>query len=274
MSDERPPDYLYHYTTAEGLKGIVENREIWASDIFSLNDSSEVYHGRDLLFDCLNARKSKLDPNLKKQLIASLEELGPRKFVSTYVCSFSKEGDDLSQWRAYCPHGGYAIGFPTDQLQEFAAGQDGVSLECCVYERKDKLKLCRRFIRTLDGGPRYSLKLYAEIFAAEFACRFKHKAFKSEEEWRLISAVLEGFGSETTPEFRCRGSLVVPYLRFTLTERALWKRVKIAVGPCRHPKEAKAYVARLLHAAMTKHGEIPDPRADQVTISEIPFRQM
>jgi hypothetical protein len=47
------PKCLHHYTTAEGLKGIIENQEIWASDIFSLNDAKEIYHGRDLLLHCV-----------------------------------------------------------------------------------------------------------------------------------------------------------------------------------------------------------------------------
>ena len=33
---------LYHYTTPQGLIGIVNNNELWASDIFSLNDAEEL----------------------------------------------------------------------------------------------------------------------------------------------------------------------------------------------------------------------------------------
>ncbi|MFO1205708.1 MAG: hypothetical protein U1E63_08295 [Burkholderiales bacterium] len=33
--------YLYHYTTAEGLKGIVESQQLWATNIAYLNDAEE-----------------------------------------------------------------------------------------------------------------------------------------------------------------------------------------------------------------------------------------
>jgi hypothetical protein len=40
---KRPvPEYLYHYTSIDGLHGIVENRSIWASMIHYLNDAAEL----------------------------------------------------------------------------------------------------------------------------------------------------------------------------------------------------------------------------------------
>ncbi len=117
MSTKKPepgkPKYLYHYTTAEGLKGIIENQEIWASDIFSLNDASEVYHGVALLKKHLATQQETSEGRLNTSLEAfreALGEIGPHTATPTYVCSFSEEPNDLSQWRAYCPDGGYAIG--------------------------------------------------------------------------------------------------------------------------------------------------------------------
>lgn len=40
---------LYHYTTAEGLKSILEGREFWATHVAHLNDSSELEYGLNLL---------------------------------------------------------------------------------------------------------------------------------------------------------------------------------------------------------------------------------
>ena len=34
-ADEEPPDVLYHYTSAEGLLGIVRSREIWSTNVMS-----------------------------------------------------------------------------------------------------------------------------------------------------------------------------------------------------------------------------------------------
>jgi hypothetical protein len=40
---------VYHYTTAEGLKGIIEFRCIWATNVNFLNDISEYHHGIDIV---------------------------------------------------------------------------------------------------------------------------------------------------------------------------------------------------------------------------------
>ena len=39
---------LYHYTDASGLKGIIDNQEIWFTDYRYLNDPSELTHGMNL----------------------------------------------------------------------------------------------------------------------------------------------------------------------------------------------------------------------------------
>ena len=46
-ANQQKPDsgLLYHYTTAEGLKGIIENDEIWATSAYYLNDSAEILYG-------------------------------------------------------------------------------------------------------------------------------------------------------------------------------------------------------------------------------------
>ena len=45
ISSQQPPAVIYHYTNDAGLKGILETGKIWLSDIFSLNDPSELSHG-------------------------------------------------------------------------------------------------------------------------------------------------------------------------------------------------------------------------------------
>jgi hypothetical protein len=42
-------DMVYHYTTAEGLKGIIESRCLWATNVNFLNDVSEYNHGMQIL---------------------------------------------------------------------------------------------------------------------------------------------------------------------------------------------------------------------------------
>ena len=46
---QRPPGPLFHYTDANGLLGILEHKEIWATDALHLNDAQEFKHALSLL---------------------------------------------------------------------------------------------------------------------------------------------------------------------------------------------------------------------------------
>src|SRR5882724_7991667 len=45
---------LFHYTTADGLKGIIEKNELWATSAYFLNDSAEITYGCGLLKEVLD----------------------------------------------------------------------------------------------------------------------------------------------------------------------------------------------------------------------------
>jgi hypothetical protein len=46
---EADEEVLYHYTDAHGLLGIVQSRQLWASNAAFLNDSTEVTYIRGVL---------------------------------------------------------------------------------------------------------------------------------------------------------------------------------------------------------------------------------
>src|SRR6185437_8828799 len=57
-------DELFHYTTADGLKGIVEQNCIWATAAAYLNDASEIEYGCTLLDEVLAEwEKTNVDNN-------------------------------------------------------------------------------------------------------------------------------------------------------------------------------------------------------------------
>jgi hypothetical protein len=57
------PKSLFHYTTAEGLYGILNSKRLWASHIFYLNDAMEFKYAVKLLKDEARARLlSQKDP--------------------------------------------------------------------------------------------------------------------------------------------------------------------------------------------------------------------
>src|ERR1035438_5726396 len=52
-SSSKPPDTLYHYTTPEGLLGIIESSALFLSDARFVNDRSELSYGRRVFTDRL-----------------------------------------------------------------------------------------------------------------------------------------------------------------------------------------------------------------------------
>lgn len=54
MHSSKVPLTLFHYTTLEGLKGILHNRSIWCSHISTLNDPLEIQYGKRVVLDKLN----------------------------------------------------------------------------------------------------------------------------------------------------------------------------------------------------------------------------
>jgi hypothetical protein len=51
-----PPEIVYHYTDDNGLRGILDSGRLWLTDIFSLNDPSELIHGFSHAVGILNER--------------------------------------------------------------------------------------------------------------------------------------------------------------------------------------------------------------------------
>lgn len=145
---------LHHYTTLDGLQGIIESNSLWATHFRFLNDSSEIYLLREPL---RNAIESYLQPILSekfqkddrarviiknsggipamikkesKHFVDSLykttyESIKGLPLVNPYILSFCSHSSDseyeqvnglLSQWRGYAGSGGYCIVLDTEKL--------------------------------------------------------------------------------------------------------------------------------------------------------------
>jgi hypothetical protein len=156
LTEEHPffsaPEYIYHYTGIEGLRGIIEKKTIWLSHSKCLNDSSEIKHGVDMFtkaFKACDHSYPKRD-HLTKMLMKLMEFLihgsEDKKCppLDTYISSFSKHKDSLDQWRSYCPARGYSIGLPSELLQ-----QKGIILQSCIYSDDLKNEVCEKVVKKI-----------------------------------------------------------------------------------------------------------------------------
>lgn len=269
------PDQLYHYTSQEGLRGIVQGGELWASKIMHLNDSSE-------LALTLSATRTYVEstdlPNRVRAGILRDLELIDASANNVFVFSLTSNGDQLSQWRGYTqPGSGYSIGFAAAELKRIAE-QDGLfSLGPCSYSSgvleevvaglvsqvvSKSLHLCtsrKKYTpRTRWRLPQFRDEL---LFAASF---LKHEAFGEEEEWRLVSRAIPF----KNPRFSYRSgkSHLLPYFRLSIrgAQEAIPLR-SITAGPTPHPELALSAVEGLLLSSGINEFSIQQSR--------IPFRQ-
>ena len=134
-------DAVFHYTTAEGLFGILSSGQLWSTAHVATNDESELKHGQGVLASVL--QESGTVGQVKERVDAALQTLEldladaaanfedhlvfvMDHFVAAYLSSFCRARSEkdyldglLSQWRGYGGTDGYAIQFSRSKIQEW-----------------------------------------------------------------------------------------------------------------------------------------------------------
>jgi Protein of unknown function (DUF2971) len=217
------PINLYHYTTLGGLQSIIANKEIWATNLLYLNDYSEFVYASQLAIEVLRSEDSAfLGNDLRGSIISELERWPlqdhPSFRTETYVSCFSENGDQLSQWRGYCPHGGVSIGFDwltlAHKLPYSRRIEDPGLLQGCIYSPDEQKKrivhvLSHPFTDHEGSHIGHAVSLITGLV------NMKHHSFKEEEEWRI--AFHRPLESAFTPlKFRTRPDGLIPYTPVSL----------------------------------------------------------
>jgi hypothetical protein len=273
---QRPPGPLYHYTDANGLLGILQEKELWASNALHLNDAGEVSHGLTLLsqeIEKLLALAVTFPSDMKDAIKYWQNDLRKEAAEGPLVVSFSEVPDQLSQWRAYCRDGsGYSIGFGLGDLQ-FAMSSSKFLLVKCVYTPSEQFDLTMAVVRFLRRGFQHKkasrigfMDFYRLLVVKAFAVllALKHEGFREEQEWRLVS-----LDSDLPLKFRPGRFGIVPYCAIPLCKPG--EKLGLAnvyVGPNAAPDIATAAVRELLWLH-TRHHPHPQP---EVIASQIPYR--
>lgn len=117
-------DIVYHYTDAQGFKGVVEKAAVWATDFRYLNDSRELIYTWSAFVERLEqlaVQPSEYSEAYRAQLEA-LRLMNARDLMqfddAVFVACFSELPDALSQWTRYGKHGhGLALGFDSEKIR-------------------------------------------------------------------------------------------------------------------------------------------------------------
>jgi hypothetical protein len=292
------PELLYHYTTLDGLLGILKDEVLWATGLRYLNDTSEFKAGTDALFHLMSAELSQaanFDPStelLSKLLAADFDDakvttvmgtytpLIRQSAVSVYTASFSAErtGDDLSQWRAYGgQNSGVSLGFRPQYLREVSRqflsdgknpGWTGVDrdplVECGYYRDAGFPNVDPNVlgnVREIVALKEVSAKVAS---FARYAASLKHEKFRAEEEWRIVLT----WGDDSIPgaaKFRRVRSLIVPYVCIPLKLNGQPIEIdRVVVGPTPHQSDATRSIEMLFKAHRVKF--------EKVVETKVPYR--
>ena len=280
------PDTVWHYTSAQGLHGIVDSGRVWATDIRFLNDAQEFEWGSQLVNRLLGETDLTGRKEETVRIVRGLCDpsspivLRYMADLRLFVTCFCEKGDLLSQWRGYAS-GGYSIGFTPPALLTggpLTTLGNALIFRKVLYETVAQeaavAKLINDLIDYLDVDPSESSR--ADGFAAnlvngwaEVAAWFKHPAFEEEAEWRAIYAPQHDPSAKTL-RHRSSGERIVPYVELTLPDifssaSAALPIEEIMCGPSLEPLVKRAGVASLI-------SKNPLYAGTRVTVSATPLR--
>ena len=186
-----PPPYLFHYTTAEGMKGIVDSGSIWAHCIEHLNDYTEARYAASVMRAHIDrAYAVEPRPEACELFDALRRRMGGVTASRLFVASFSANGDELGMWRLYANRGtGFSFCFQTTE----AASWGGYLVKCqydphalTLFCAKSLTKIRELFLADSDNpNPNdYAAEFFSQV--AWFAPIYKQEIWSDETEWRLI----------------------------------------------------------------------------------------
>lgn len=232
---------LYHYTKAEGMKGIIDNRSFHCTDVTFLNDALELKYGKQIIRDILdNYIKNENNDGIKK-LLFRLKEMTEIQIYDTYVSCFSEDNNSLNQWERYASKGyGYNLGihFNSDSNSktkishylENLSEDKYPTLRKVIYEVNEQYDIVNKYLIAIIEGAKKALangkldrfwdapaSLYAADIFFEIMFSLKSPSYKEEGEWRLVYMIDKDWKSELR-NYKVSDNIIVPYLNTYIYE--------------------------------------------------------
>lgn len=281
-------ELIHHYTTAQGLLGIVNEEKMWFTDILYLNDASEVSYGLEVCRDAAVAILTELGANQWQiqAIVGNMNSEPPEHGLNTYVACFCGKHDLLSQWRGYGASGvgGYCLSFDKSAIEEIGTHPDrrresqSFTQKTIIYSPVRQGATARNntafqgFLRNTLNAPTGEVDPHwqetTNHLALELSGFFKSPGFAEEDETRLVIGGNEARVNASTIQFRCSANgLVLPYLSAYLAhEGKKMPLVAVKVGPSANPELAVQSVHRML--ALRGYDEV------EVTKSNVTLRTL
>ena len=254
LETEPAPPTLYHYTDRRGLEGIMSSGTLWFSDIFTMNDPSELKYGLSQAAEMLRGMVKVNLPETKSfsdKFATLLLEGGAEAVAHYFTCSLSTAGDDSGMWSAYAENGrGFSLEFDGPQLDEiYTKHPDGspVSNNCTFRVTYDGAKL-RDILGNIfesafplisaprgrglssNQNRRYNTDLLVTVALHSLRCGlfFKREGYADEREYRFLQVFR---GDQAAPPVKLKPGSGIRYREFDWKSRGLAALKRITVGP-------------------------------------------
>ncbi len=233
---------VYHYTSFNGFKSIIENGKLRFTNRFFLNDYSE---GKYILDLCINSADTLLEQNesFKKCFVEKckdkLEKIESDSF-QFYQCSFTTDWDNLAMWNYYSGDGGVNIKFNTSKLRNcFSAKVNGskilFSSGHVIYDQDKQLDKIKQIIRDfLDNNTAEKDYVIADCLVSKLVYAgifFKPKEYKIEKEYRMAFELFSDDGrfnsliTSSSTDYKINiafsHNMVVPFLDIKFDKSAI-----------------------------------------------------
>lgn len=262
---------LYHYTSFDGLMGILDFGKIRCTQIFYLNDIEENLNGWKYFIDVLETNyksteyagfRTEIKRHLQHWFNIDFENLTNADFkklnisdYKSFVFSLSMVNDDLNQWRSYAGNNiGFSIEFNFNQsfiekqseLIDTRHSEAKNNCNCrilfrkCIYEDEFKRgafqTLLDFYYKDFLEDVKYTLdNLFFDILT--LCLFFKNPKFEAEQECRIVVLPLEDYLVNDSKvnnliKFRAGKNLIVPYIEIDCIQDNV---LGVTVGPSPHP---------------------------------------
>lgn len=266
---------IYHYTDLNGLKGIIENHSLWATNIFFLNDAEELHHGIRSFKNALGYLSDDLNEKSINILKNEIIRFDMHRANHQYNISFCEEPDLLSQWRGYGATQGVCLEFDSDELiDSLNYGNAQLLFGSVIYTKPDSTLEVKKeivnflrdenLIKKIEVEPMYEIISAIDI-VHKLPPFLKNDSFSEEREFRIVVQPNQPYEDV---KFRVNAYGVIPYLELKANENNRWngrlplKSIKIG------PAKEKAFLLDGIQFLLQSKGY----RNVVYSFTETPFR--
>ncbi len=276
---------LTHYTTLDGLLGIVNNNGFWLSDHRFLNDEEEFENGRNLAIKILGKLISTNRYVLfRKILELVLFDLKNHAEMPYFICSFSTKKDCLDLWKWYSKS---EIGISIVLDTKFDAPESHfgmipiVMTSKVVYNDRTKCKIIlndirnfyKEFIIDFENDQKrveredlvWSSALMNQLIFNFI--NFKHAEFESESELRIVVSAYRKEEYNLCLHHRVKDK-IIPYIDIG----ELYKKYNLGQLPIKEIIISPNCKEEIVKKSLEEYLKSKSYNDVRVSFSKIPFR--